>query len=166
MLKNSIYTLSEFFLIVFLKMFRFLFKSNHIKKIAILGPDPEGSLGDEALIVSFICQVRSRLKDAEISLFCQSFEDRWESLRGVKKNYCLINFISYDSILSRVKFLISMYLYDHFICIGADVLDGFYGDSPSLGFYKVAELARKKLKNTNRAVWSLLMQFTPVDNVP
>ena len=79
----------------------------------------------------------------EITLFCWGFKDEWKNLSNIKKNYCLIDFIFRGSLVSKLRFLTSMCLYDHFVCIGADVLDGFYSEQASLGFYRTAQLMKK-----------------------
>ena len=133
----------ERFAVAWINCFRRFFKNGKIIKIAVLGPASEGSLGDEALLEVFISECRKRFPSAEITLFCWSRNDQWKNFSDAKKSYCLINYIFRESIVSELQVLAQMSLYDHFVCIGADVLDGFYCERASLGFFRAAQLMQK-----------------------
>jgi len=113
-----------------------------------------GSLGDEAMIIGSICHLRSqgfnRFGIVSFDSACQ-----WGYLDGVDEVIKVEKRSDYWSFIEAMKY------YSHFYCIGADVMDGFYGDIGVLRLTKLTQLAAKTGAETRILGFSFNQNPTP-----
>jgi len=114
-----------------------------------------GSLGDEAMILGSIRHLLSRgFTRFGIVSFDSAFE--WGYLDGVDEVIKVEKRTDYLSFIEAVKH------YSHFYCIGADVMDGFYGDAGTLRLTKLTQLAAKTGAETTVLGFSFNQNPTPI----
>ncbi len=114
-----------------------------------------GSLGDEAMIIGSIRYLRSQgFNRIGIVSFDSAFQ--WGYLDGVD------DVIKVEKRTDYWSFIEAMKHYSHFYCIGADVMDGFYGDTGTLRLTKLTQLAAKTGAETTILGFSFNQNPTPI----
>ncbi|MBN1688568.1 MAG: polysaccharide pyruvyl transferase family protein [Candidatus Omnitrophica bacterium] len=106
----------------------------------LLPPASPGSLGDEAMLLGAIEQLKV-LGVEEIGVLSYMESESWE--RKVKdpvvKHGYLGNILS--SMEALKSFLCAVKTYQYFCCLGADVMDGHYGEQDTLQRFNFLRLA-------------------------
>jgi polysaccharide pyruvyl transferase WcaK-like protein len=130
--------------IVLLRLKRnLLLRQSLDSSVLILPPAPPGSLGDEALVSGAIDFLkRSGIKRIGVISYKPSLQ--WKNLDALSDNIELHHHFLGGYLRAPnafPKFINAVSQYQHFYCIGADVMDGYYNEEDSLQRLKFTVLA-------------------------
>ncbi|WP_422136919.1 MULTISPECIES: polysaccharide pyruvyl transferase family protein [unclassified Endozoicomonas] len=119
---------------------------NCVKKLVFFSPhtsNPFGSKGDEAMLIALVNKLKVQNPDIELAIAVEpgAFVSPLKKL-DVKPIECWSYPWSLKNIFAHVKD------YDASICIGADVMDGYYSDIKSLRLWLISDLMARHGKKT------------------
>lgn len=120
------------------RLFYFLYKikplkkkNNHKKQVLILPPDRFGSLGDEAMIIAVINNLKKKGLNCDVLSFKNgSWEERLKDIEGYN-NEIIIN-SKFGNPLNFQRIISTVSEYNCFVIIGADIMDGYYSTVESI----------------------------------
>lgn len=113
--------------------------------ILVLPPSGPGSVGDEAMVVASIDYLQQRGID-RISLISYNLELHWQGLSKVSETIDLTDYFAcggWRSWKNLFQVASSISRYDRFYCLGADMMDGYYGDIHTWKRLKLVSIAAK-----------------------
>ncbi|MDY6783750.1 MAG: polysaccharide pyruvyl transferase family protein [Cyanobacteriota bacterium] len=111
----------------------------------ILPPAPPGSLGDEALVWGAIDFLKG-VGIQRIGIVSYKPSLKWKNLDSLSDNIELHHHFLGGYLLApaaKLNFIDAVSQYQHFYCIGADVMDGYYSEVDSLQRLEFVKLAIK-----------------------
>ncbi len=107
--------------------------------VLVMPPSGPGSLGDQAMLQVMIEELRRRGAPA-IGLLQYGRNSRWEGLGPLVEEFDILSALE-DDWDSRWQAARAMGRFDHFMSLGADVLDGAYSDIYSAQRSELVDLA-------------------------
>ncbi len=125
--------------IVLARRFRYLFGKP--SGVIILPPESPGSLGDEAMMVAVTERLRA-MSYKRIGVISYSRLHPGYPI-GEHRKIDLTRYFSWNAWSDRCRFIFLSVGYKSFICLGADVLDGFYSVERSIRRIELVALAAK-----------------------
>ena len=113
------------------------------KTAVILPPASPGSLGDEVLVLS-LCNELKKNEIEQVLILDQVKDNSWSYLNLIHSSYYFNNFsINMKDFISGIFLIWKIRSYRYFYCIGADTLDGFYGNWVSLTRLSIVRYAHR-----------------------
>jgi len=107
-------------------------------RVLIVPPCAPGSLGDEAMLVALVDELVRQQQGVKIDAVAYSEDKEWSELAGIDQD---ILYTKRHGII--LSFAIRMISYDVVYAVGADILDGKYGDSVCLRIVKLMKIASR-----------------------
>ena len=113
------------------------------KQAIILPPARPGSLGDEAILAATTSYLKKK-GFKKISVVSYNKDGRWKGVPELDDSIEMHEFFENNSSKSIKNLAKIMKNYDHFCCLGADVLDGYYNEKTSLKRIEMTNIAYKE----------------------
>ncbi|MBE9190506.1 polysaccharide pyruvyl transferase family protein [Gloeocapsopsis crepidinum LEGE 06123] len=107
-----------------------------------LPPSDPGSIGDEAMLAASMEHLAAQ-GIQRIGIITLQPTARWENLKLVTDTINIKGFFTRGSWWERFRLVEKISRYEHFYCLGADVMDGFYSDNVTLLRLNLVALAAK-----------------------
>lgn len=111
------------------------FRKNE-NSVLILPPDDSGSLGDEAMTTAVIEFYKS-INSGQITILLRNSENEPDYLKSLFSNVKYVRFRNSFQFANLVKD------YYQFCCLGADMMDGYYGNGATLHILRLASIASR-----------------------
>ena len=117
---------------------------NSSRRIVVLAPAIHGNTGDAAMVEAYMQRLRQTLPDAAITLIVFTDAGRAHYAYLGVETASLQGFLGFAPRLRAVRAITSLIsTASDFVILGADVLDGAYGDSHSIRRLYLGVLARR-----------------------
>jgi len=125
----------------------------------VLPPSAPGSLGDEALVAVTMAEL-GRQGTSRIGLIAYTRDTAWRHIGDSYEIVDLVDYFDKGPWQSEARFVTTMASYQRFMCIGADVMDGYYSDFRTLQRLRLVTLAAKTGADTSILGFSFNRQPT------
>lgn len=142
---------------------RHLFPRNIIASSALIFPPySPGSFGDEAVITSVVRELRKQ-GVGYIGILSYSSSDKWDYIPTVNETFNLENYLLFESLGERLRFIQLVSRFEHLFALGTDVMDGYYSERDTLQRIEISRLA--SLSGTKTRIISFSFNENPKPSV-